>query len=125
MTTIVCIDLDGTISRDPGYYRAEMQGHRAAGHEVHVLSAVDAGPATNGDLLAKSSLLHELGLANCYDKLAVVDGPHSAVPQNKVAYMRTVGATHLVDNRKGNVKAAVSAGFFAHRVVNPKQGANK
>lgn len=117
---IVCYDLDGTLSLDPEFYRAEMDGHRQAGHEVHVLSAVEDGPATNADLLAKSSLLHELGLANSYDKLAVVDGPHSAVPQNKVAYMRRAGATHLVDNRKANAKAAAAAGFTAHHQINPE-----
>lgn len=117
---IICYDLDDTLTADPDFYRAELDGHRAAGREVHVLSASESGTATNADLLAKSSLLHELGLARSYDRLAVVDGPHDAIPANKVAYMRAVGARHLIDNRKGNVKAAVAAGFFAHHVVNPK-----
>jgi hypothetical protein len=117
---IVCYDLDGTITADPKFYRAEMDGHRSAGHEVHVLSAHEEGPATNAHLLAKSSLLHDLGLGNSYDKLAVVDGPHKAIPRNKVAYMRSVGATHLVDNRKGNVRAAAKAGFTGHHSMQPK-----
>lgn len=118
---IVAYDLDKTITADPGFYKAEMDGHRRAGHEVHVLSAVEDGEATNTDLARKSALLHELGLANCYDRLAVVNGPHKAVPQNKVAYMRAVGATHLVDNRKANVMAAAKAGFVGHHRVHPKK----
>ena len=117
---IVCIDLDKTITADPEYFRAEMDGHRAAGHRVHVLSAMEEGTANNAALLAKSSLLHELGLGNSYDRLAVVDGPHDAVPANKVEYMRAVGAGHLIDNRKDTCRAVKKAGLTAHRVMGPK-----
>lgn len=117
---IVCIDYDGTISADPEFYRAEMTGLRSRGHQVHVLSAVEHGLATAADKARVRKGLLALDMADCYDALAVVNGPHKKIPAHKVAYMRHVGATHLVDNRKGNVKAAVKAGFVGHHQIPPR-----
>lgn len=121
MGTIVCVDLDGTISADPEFFRAEMLGLRQRGHQVHVLSGVEHGNATAADVAAKRRELAQLGMADSYDQIAVVDGPHSKIPKHKVAYMRRVGATHLVDNRKGNCRAAIKAGFTAHHMMAPRK----
>jgi uncharacterized HAD superfamily protein len=110
---IVCIDLDGTITAAPDFFAAEMFGLRLMGFEVHVLSGAENGIATPADKDLKRQLRHSLGVMKGvhYDKLAVINGPHDKIPKNKVRYMQQVGATHLIDNRKGNCKAAAKAGF--------------
>lgn len=118
---IVCVDFDGTISADPEFFRAEMAGLRSRGHQVHVLSAAQHGNATPADLDRLKKRLAALGFAGHYDAVAMVDGPHKAIPKHKVAYMRKVHATHLVDNRKGNCRAAVKAGFTAHHQILPRK----
>ncbi len=107
----VCIDLDGTISADPGFYRAEAAGLMAKGHEVHVLSG---NPLVQHKLAA-------LGMVKGRDFTCAAVVPRKHIATAKVAYMRKVGATHLVDNRKANVKAARKAGFTAHWHRPPKQ----
>ena len=121
MGTIICVDLDGTISVDPEFFRAEMLGLRQRGHQVHVVSGMEHGKATPADVAAKRQELAKLGMSGSYDRLVVVDGPHSKIPKHKVAYMKKVGATHLVDNRKGNCRAAVKAGFTAHHMMAPQK----
>jgi hypothetical protein len=118
--SVVCIDFDKTISADPEFYKAECQGLRQRGHEVHVVSAVQTGKATNKDLVAKRAALQSLDFDE-YDVLAVVDGPHKAIPKHKVAYMKHVGATQVIDNRRGTIRAARRAGFTGHWHANPKK----
>jgi hypothetical protein len=116
----VCFDLDDTITRAPEFYRQVMWALRSCGHKVHVLSGTHHAPATPEDLTAKAELLRSLGCASCYDELVAVSGPEDKVPENKVAYMRSVGASALIDNDKANVKAAQKAGFLALRHRSPK-----
>ena len=126
--TVVCYDLDDTLTAAPDFYRAEMAGHHLAGHGVHVLSAVEHGHATQADYDQKRDLLRGLGLAPYAHELAVVNGPHDAIPTNKIAYLKHVATTtgtpkrdvHLVDNRKANVRAAHKAGFTGHHHMHPK-----
>ena len=108
---IVCVDLDGTISGAPDFYAAEMRGLLGAGHEVHVLTG-DPQP---------ERVLGRLGLqrGRHYTCAAVV--PRRGIAAFKVAYMREVGATHLVDNRKANIRAARQAGFTGHWHAQPKE----
>ena len=113
---IVCVDLDGTISDAPEFYKALMCGLRAEGHEVHVLSGVpDSSTVTPGDLTKKKAQLEELGCDGCYDKLVAVGGPEKNVAQAKVDYMTHVGASVLIDDRKRNIKAVQKAGFLGLR----------
>lgn len=118
---IVCVDLDDTITSAPDLMRAIMEGLQSEGHKVIVLSGgLTDGPAQQEDLVVKSKLLRDLGCADCYDLLFVVNGDHNITPEAKVAYMQSVGASALVDNRKENVKAARNAGIRALRYMDPK-----
>jgi len=117
---IVCIDYDRTITSDPSFFRGVMAGLRQAGHQVHVLSADEFGPPTPKRMEEVRRGLHQLGLGGCYDAINLVAGPHKKIPRNKVAYMRKVGASHLIDNRKGNCKAAAKAGFTAYHRLAPR-----
>jgi len=114
---IWCFDLDGTITEWPSYCRALMCALRADGHEVHVLSGWKGEQVTNSVIRDKQALLQALNVAHCYDKLAVVAQPDNDVARQKVEYMRQVGAHVLVDNDKGNCKAAQKAGLMAMRVL--------
>jgi hypothetical protein len=119
-----CFDLDDTVTSTPDQMRAIMAGLRAQGHQVHVLSAAHNGKATPNIVAQKRALLKSLGCANCYDRLAVVDGgKKKVVAANKVAYLRRHDAAALIDNNKTNVKAATRAGVLALRHMDPK-GAN-
>ena len=116
---LICIDLDQTIGAAPDFYRTLMQGFKAQGCEVHVLTGTP-GPASQEELDAKKAQLDALGCGGCYDKLVIVSGPEKNVADEKVSYMTHVGATALVDNLKKNVKAARKAGFVALRHLGPK-----
>lgn len=107
---IVCADLDGTISADPDFYRAEMRGLMQSGHEVHVLTG---NPEAHKELGQLGMLRHRE-----FTHVAVIPRKHIAAI--KVAYMRQVGATHLIDNSRANVKAARKAGFTGHWHASPK-----
>lgn len=109
--TIIVIDLDGTISADPEFYRCELSGLMARGHQVHVLTG---NPHAHRELA-------QLGMVKGRDftHLAVIPLKHIA--STKVAYMKRVGATQMIDNRGKNVKKAVKAGFTAHHHMHPKK----
>jgi len=109
--TIVCVDLDGTINADPGFYKAECTGLMAHGHEVHVLS---------GNAKAEHALA-QLGMVKGRDFTRVSTVPVHHIAAAKVAYMKRVGSTHLVDNSKANIKAARKAGFTGHWHAHPKK----
>lgn len=119
---IVCLDLDGTATADPEFYRHLTAGLRAEGIEVHVLSGHRPGPVSQDVVAMKESLLASLGFrrGEHYDQLAAVSGPEGKVPGGKVDYMRHVGASCLIDNSRPNVKAARKAGFLALRHMVPK-----
>jgi len=108
---IVAMDMDGTIGADPEYYRSEMRGLMDRGHQVHVLT---------GNPQAQHALA-QLGMVKGRDFTHVAVVPEKHISRFKVAYMRHVGATHLVDNRRKNVKAAQKAGFTAHHHMSPKR----
>lgn len=108
---ISCYDMDGVITADPEFYRCEMRGLRARGHQVHILTG-------NPTALHR---LAEMGFVKGreYDALGVVPRQHIAVA--KVAYMKSVGATHLVDNRRKTIRAVRKAGFTGHWHASPKE----
>jgi hypothetical protein len=116
---LICFDLDDTISAAPDFYRALMEGLKAQGCEVHVLTG-SPGPASQEELDVKKAQLESLGCGDCYDKLIVVGGPEDHVAEEKVNYMTHVGASALIDDRKKNCKAARKAGFLALRHLGPK-----
>lgn len=118
---IWAIDLDNTITADPDAMRALMCGLRSEGTSVHIVSGVIAPTVTKDDLLAKEEALRKLGCGDCYDRLVGVANPKNDVSDLKVAYMRHVGASVLVDNLKKNCKAARKAGFLALRVMGAKR----
>lgn len=119
MQQIWCTDLDGTISAYPAEMKALMQGLRSGGHTVIVLTGHPGDSVTPEVCEQKKQKLAELGVGNCYDKLAVVANPDGDMADMKVAYLRQAGATALIDNDHDNVRAARKAGFLAFR---PGQG---
>ena len=122
MTQIWAVDLDDTITSTPEAMKSLMEGVRAQGCEVHVVSGVKDGPVTAQALAQKKALLDSLGFeqGTAYDQLIAVGGPEKKVAAGKVAYMTHVGASCLVDDRKKNCKAAKKAGFLALRHIAPK-----
>jgi hypothetical protein len=112
-------DLDKTISAAPGLMKTLMDGLRANGDEVHIVSGTRSrGPATQADVQEKKDHLDSLGCADCYDQLVAVSGPKKRIPEQKVNNMRHVGATAIIDNSKANIKAARKAGFVGLRFRN-------
>lgn len=109
---IVCVDLDGTVSADPSLFRAELRGLTAHGFQVHVLT---------GNPHAEDELT-QMGFTKGRDYSTCVHVPRKHIARFKVAYMRHVGATTLIDNRAKNIKAARQAGFVTHWVRPPKKG---
>lgn len=109
--TTVAIDFDRTISSDPHFYKAEMAGLMRQGDSVHVLTG---NPAAEHKLA-------ELGMVKGRDYTRVAVVPRKHIAAAKVTYMAHVGATHLIDNRRKNCKAAVKAGFTAHHHMAPKK----
>lgn len=107
----VAIDLDGTITCAPDFFRAEMRGLMDKGDEVHVLT---------GNPKAKE-VLTQLGLVRGRDFTTVVTVPLKGIARFKVAYMHHAGVTHLVDNSGKNIKAARRAGFTGHWYRAPKK----
>jgi hypothetical protein len=88
-----------------------MRGLMEKGHQVHVLTGNPEAPR----------VLEQLGIGRGREYTTVATVPLKNIAAVKVAYMQHVGATHLVDNRKANVKAARNAGFTAHHHMGPKQ----
>lgn len=107
---IVAVDLDNTISADPEFYHSEMRGLMKRGHQVHVVS---------GNPEAEK-VLGELGMLKGRDFTRCVRVPKKGIARFKVAYMRHVGATHLIDNSKKNIRAVRRAGFTGHWHASPK-----
>lgn len=103
------IDLDGTITADPDFYRAEMQGLMARGHEVHVLT---------GNTLGEHKLA-QLGLVKGRDFTVCAVVPRKHIASAKVAYMQSAGITHLTDNRRKNCVVARKAGITVHHHMKP------
>jgi hypothetical protein len=90
-----------------------MSALRAAGHVVEVVTGSSGDTVTPEDAASKAQLLASLGMGECYDRLVVVPGPQSEVADRKTAYLRSVEASMLIDNRKDNCKAATAAGILA------------
>jgi len=107
---IITADLDGTLSADPSFYKAELRGLMQHGHTVHVLT---------GNPHAADEL-HQLGFEKGVHYSHVATVPKKHIARFKVAYMKHVGATQIIDNRKATIKAARAAGFTGHWHASPK-----
>lgn len=106
-------DLDGTITAYPEQMNNLMNHLSKAGCDVQILTG-HKGIITPETIEQKKQLLKAHNAK--YSKLTIVSSPDNNVADQKVAYMKTVNATGLVDNNKHNVKAARKAGFTALRV---------
>lgn len=107
---IVCIDLDGTASADPAFYAAETRGLMQAGHQVHFLTGNEHAART----------LDGLGFRAGQNYTKVVTAPRHGIGRFKVAYMKAVGATQLIDNRKKTIRLVRKAGLTGHWHASPK-----
>jgi hypothetical protein len=90
-----------------------MSALHAAGHTVIVITGSDHETVAPVDVEGKAQLLASLGCGECYDTLVVLPGPEPDIADRKTAYLRSVGADILIDNRKDNCKAATNAGILA------------
>jgi hypothetical protein len=110
---IVAVDLDGTLDIYPQELRAIMSAVRAAGDTVIVISGSHKGFVDQGEVDGKAQMLASLGLDRCYDELVVIPGPETDVADRKAAYLQSIQASVLIDNRKKNCRAATKAGMLA------------
>ncbi len=108
--SVVVVDLDGTLSADPSFYKALLRGLLREGYQVDVLTGNPHG----------REALAELGFTQGAEFSKVVTVPLKHIGATKVAYMRLVGATHIIDNRDKTIKLARRAGFTALHHLSPK-----
>lgn len=113
---IWCFDLNNTITDWAVALCAMMCALRNDGYRVIVLTGQAADTITPEIIDAKLGELRKFGAQHCYDQLVVCAAPDGDVSDQKVAYMRSVGATGLVDNDKRNIKKAKKAGFLTMKV---------
>src|ERR1017187_7068499 len=100
---LVAFDIDGTIDAEPSVMQSLMTALQSAGHRVVVLSGTSDEKVEPSEVEDKTEYLQSLGCANCYDALVIVTHP---VDDNKAEWLKTNCADLLVDNDKGNAKAA-------------------
>ncbi len=101
--TLAAFDIDGTIDAEPSLMQGLMSALKAAGHQVVVLTGCGTEKAEPSDILAKTEYLQSLGCGSCYDQLVVLGDPTDEL---KAEWLKTHNADVLVDNDKGNAKAA-------------------
>lgn len=106
----VAFDLDGTVSANPSYFKAEMEGLHRAGHRVFVLT---------GNPRAEEEL-SQLGFVKNQHYDGVVKVPRRHIAKAKVAVMKALGASVLVDNRFKTIRKLQKAGLTGHWVAHPK-----
>jgi|HubBroStandDraft_6_1064221.scaffolds.fasta_scaffold03839_3 hypothetical protein len=110
---IVAVDLDGTADAFPRELQSLMSAMQAAGHTVIVVTGTDTATIDPAEVDGKTQLLASLGMGQCYQTLVVIPGPEDEVADRKAAYLQSVNASVLIDNRKANCKAATKAGILA------------
>lgn len=100
-------DIDGSIDAAPKQFASLMQALKAAGHWVTVLTGSPVDPIPDTIWQEKANYLNELGCGECWDDLVVVSAPFDV---SKAAWLADNDVDTLIDNDKGNCKAAVAAG---------------
>ena len=100
---LVAFDVDGTIDAYPEVCQSLMSALRAAGQRVVVITGCGADTPTPQDTIDKTGYLASLGCANCYDQLVVLGNPTDEL---KAKWLKANNADLLIDNDKGNAKAA-------------------
>ena len=101
-------DIDGVISAFPGQMGSLMSALVAAGFHVWVITGVTGDTVTPEDVEAKREFLTNLGVGpDLYHELLVLPDPH---PENKARAIEENHIQVLVDNAKGNIKAAAAVG---------------
>ena len=94
----------------PAEFLALMTGLRAAAVEVTVLTGT-ADPVANQDVFdAKAQYLTSLGLGQCWDSMTVIAATGDDLSNAKAKWCVDNSCDILIDNDKGNARAAVAAG---------------
>lgn len=106
---VVAIDLDRTLTADPQFFRAELEGLRRHGAKVYVVTGNPQGEEE----------LSRLGFVKHADYDGCIQVPRKHIASAKVNVLQALGASVLIDNRAKNCRAAVKAGFRAHHVMLP------
>lgn len=109
---IICVDLDGTITGDPAFYRGELRGLMSHGYTVRILTGNPVPAPT----------LQEFDMHQGREYNQIVTVPRKRIATFKVAYMKQVGARHLIDNRFKTIKKVQKAGFVGHWRADPEPG---
>ncbi len=102
-TTLVAVDIDGTIDAEPSLMQGLMSALKAAGHQVVVVTGCGQETPEPEDVIHKAEYLQSLGCAACYDQLVVLGEP---ADERKAEWLKANGADVLFDNSKANAKAA-------------------
>ena len=106
----IAVDIDGTIDANPDEMRSIMGSLMAAGHTVTVLTGTSDEVATETDWQNKYDYLKSLGCGAVWDTLCVVGHEVGDLDAQKAKWCAENGIDVLIDNDKGNAKAAIAAG---------------
>ena len=106
----IAVDIDGTIDANPDEMRSIMGSLMAAGHHVIVLTGTSDRVATQVDWDDKFDYLRSLGCGAVWDQLVVVPHGKGEVADVKAQWCKDNGVDVMIDNDKGNAKAAIDAG---------------
>ena len=106
----VACDLDNTIDAAPQQMQSLMSALMAAGHRVTVVTGTQSDQATQQDFDDKANYLNSLGCGQSFDDLVVLAAPPGDLANAKAEFLSANGYHVLIDNDKGNAKAATKAG---------------
>lgn len=111
-------DIDGTITAAPKAVPFLINALRAAGAEIHIVTATKEDKATDEDYAARKKQLADLGVE--YDALYIAPTP---IAHNKAKYLKVVDAVAFFDNRAKNaVEAADVTNSFLYLGYNKDDG---
>lgn len=100
----VAFDIDGTIDSFPQVMLALCSALTAAGHEVYIITGVEADTVPASVVKGKKMFLTGLGFGpGTYKQLIVVPQPHD---KNKADEIARLKVELLIDNSVANAKAA-------------------
>ena len=107
----IAADIDGTIDANPDEMRSVLSALMQAGHYVVILTGTSEPPATKDDWDNKAAYLRSVGCGACYDELVVVAHKKGELGDVKAQWCVDNGVDVLIDNDKGNAKAATKLGI--------------
>lgn len=105
----IAVDLDGTISADPAFFRRMLRDWMEGDDQVFILTGNPEGDKE----------LAQLGFIKGRDYTSCVVVPRRKIARFKLEFMRQAGISHLIDNRDKTVKKIQKAGLTALHYMAP------